>query len=768
MNIKYKDINILYNVFMYVYIRTSVYKENNINLLKLGITTKLKERESTYVTGEYIREKFICVYEISSNDESILAQIDKRLKIILEKYNKQSTGGTEFYDPIIKDKVEQILKDYQGKKYTYKKLSEDEIMNIERCNRIKSIIDKLDFMKKQCLCNFVKYIRDRKNKKLNTTIKPNEQQQYILDNIKSFYDKNSIGKIIWACGLGKALLSILIAQLLQFKTVIIGVSSIYLLKQMSTEILKIFPNKKNILFVCGLTNHKDDNPDKIIKYTSNTSEICSFLSSNTSDCKFIITTYHSCFKLVNNNINVDFKIGDEAHHLVGKNKKNHNQFISFHNIQSKKTLFMTATEKIIDTKLNSIDNISMNNEKIFGKHIGPVKSIAWAIENKKITDYNVIVLMNTDDQINYIINKVSIPIMNKDLFLSSYMALKSIESYDKLSHILIYTNTIEDANLVENYINSILNANICSINKNDIYNKALHSNSLDRTDSTMSISLEKEINIFKKYKYGIIPCVYIFGEGFDLPKLNGVCIAGNMNSEIRIVQYLLRPNRLDINQKDKISHIIIPYLCNNNRFHNSDKSFNKVRQIITKLKFYDKNIEQKIKVSGTNSKRNNSNSNNSTKTYDDDSNIFRDNKNKLNNLKLRLRYSKTLTSDFTAEQDEYEYVKSINKLLNLKSKEEYSKCEENHENFIPDAQEYFKKKGIWNGWYDFLGVDTSIFIQTKEEWIKFCNVNKITSSNYLSKCNEYKQLPKNPCDLFKGDFNLKILDNKPLSRHRRR
>ena len=54
--------------------------------------------------------------------------------------------------------------------------------------------------------------------------------------------------------------------------------------------------------------------------------------------------------------------------------------------------------------------------------------------------------------------------------------------------------------------------------------------------------------------------VYIFGEGFDLPKLNGVCIAGNMQSETRIVQYLLRPNRLESGNTNKKAYVIIPYI----------------------------------------------------------------------------------------------------------------------------------------------------------------------------------------------------------------
>ena len=43
-------------------------------------------------------------------------------------------------------------------------------------------------------------------------------------------------------------------------------------------------------------------------------------------------------------------------------------------------------------------------------------------------------------------------IYHKDLFLSAFMALKSIEKYNDLTHILIYTNKTENAELVKKYI----------------------------------------------------------------------------------------------------------------------------------------------------------------------------------------------------------------------------------------------------------------------------------------------------------------------------
>ena len=168
----------------------------------------------------------------------------------------------------------------------------------------------------------------------------------------------------------------------------------------------------------------------------------------------------------------------------------------------------------------------MDDKNIFGEVID-MKSINWAIENKKITDYNLVILKNTDDEINNIINSLNLGENNevqnsimhhKDLFLSAFMSLKSIEKYTDLTHILIYTNKTENSELVKKYIDVILTLNIININKENYYNKALHSNSKENLNDIIfsdgSIK-EGEISKFKKASWGIISSVYIFCEGFD-------------------------------------------------------------------------------------------------------------------------------------------------------------------------------------------------------------------------------------------------------------
>ena len=101
------------------------------------------------------------------------------------------------------------------------------------------------------------------------------------------------------------------------------------------------------------------------------------------------------------NYRFDFKLGDEAHHLVGfDNDEKMRGFRKFHKISATKTLYMTATEKIIETDFNYQVNdknllFTMDDIKIFGE-ILDYKYFKWAIDNKKITDFNLLLIENNE------------------------------------------------------------------------------------------------------------------------------------------------------------------------------------------------------------------------------------------------------------------------------------------------------------------------------------------------------------------------------------
>jgi superfamily II DNA or RNA helicase len=690
----------------YIYIRTNEWCELK-KIYKIGITKSIKDRNNSYITGEIIRGKFIKIFELDFNNDKQLKYIDNIIKIKFKKLNVYFNGGTEFYDIIIIDKIDEFLLKNNIK---FKLVNEDELTRINRENKysFNNIINK--------------YIEFKK-------ITPKLHQLEILNIIDDFYLNNNIGNLLWTCGLGKSLMSILITQKLNFKKIIIGVPSCFLQRQFANEIIQIFPNRANIF---------------IGSSTDNDITIKSFLSKNTDEPLFIITTYHSCHLYINDDIIFDFKIADECHHLVGKNDNpDKHRFILFHKINSIKTLYMTATIKNID---NNDNCYSMDNEKIFGKTIDE-KTFKWAIDKEMITNYKIIIIENQFHELLEIKHKISPTISNKELFICAYLTLKLLTIFKEKSptHILIYTNEIKDAELANNYIKEILSYDIIDINPDDLYYNSLHS----QVENPKII--EDGLKEFQRKKYGIISCVQLFGEGINCPIIDGITIACNMISKIKIVQYLLRANRLFSNKPNKIAYYNIPYLSN--------ESYLNIRHIIKQLANVDETIEQKIMVSQM-SYSNNSLINHKKPLYE-----FISNPDLLLKIKMKLRNSKDLICDFTEEENEYNYIKSINKYLNLTCKIDYYNSKEKHENFIENPDKYFINKGVWINWCDFLGYDTSLFIPTKQKWLNFCKEKEIkTIEDYNRLSLIHIELPKDPEDFYNSFSNiineLQLFNNK--------
>jgi len=689
----------------YFYLRNNDWFNNN-GILKMGMTSvSIKDRENGYITGEVKRGKFIKIIELNVN-QAKLKIIDRLLKHEFKDLNIKYDACSELFKREIEDKLEDF---FIKRKISYTILNDSEL---KRINRNKSQI-------------YDKYVKLFRNLNQLPLIKPKDYQLDVLDKIELFYNENNIGKLLWFCGLGKSIMSLLIAQKLGFKKIIIGVSSCFLQLQFKEEVLRVFG---------------DDNSIEVI-----------------------ITTYHSSHLYLNEEF--DFKIGDECHHLVGADKEELKTFIQFHKIKANKSLYMTATERTIAPNATSSkmkNKFSMNDEKIFGKTIDE-KQLQWAISNGNITNYQIIMIKNTFDEYKFIKDNLKSTIKNRDLYISTYIALKSlmIKPISLMNvngiefiptaphHILIYTNTIKDANEIDKYITEIVKSGIIDIKNLEglLFHKSLHSG--------LNVNVIKEnIKKFEEAVYGIIPCVQIFGEGVNCPKLNSICIACNMRSEINIYQKFLRPNRINKDDNNKIAYYILPSI--------TEDDFKNSSYIIKQLSMIDNGVEQKIrlmelkpKINDNNNNNNNHNNNHHKLNIKEDNNELIENTDLLLRIKLKLKHSKDLKCDFTEEQNEYNYIQSINKSLNLESRQDYYNNRNKHNNFIENPDNYFIRKGIWISWNDYLGYDTSKLIATKERWLNFCIEKEITNlDEYLEATKIYPELPKDPEDFYNDFTNI--------------
>ena len=557
----------------YMYIRSHP-SWDKFDCYKIGITENIINRETTYITGEIERGNLIKIFKFMDISNDYLNLIDNTIKYELEDYNFYKNAGTEFYK---NDCINKLIDIFNKHIIDFIELTESDINKLTRkayesvkLNKSKNI--KLIKNNAYDIQNIIE---------ISAIYTPRSDQIEILNICKEFFIKNNKGILILPCGAGKTIISLLFLEYLKVKKIIIAVPNILLLNQWDTIIKSCISKSCKILLIHGNVTIK---------------EINEFILNNTE--YIIISTYASSHKLykASKNYKFDILINDEVHHLTSiniKNNEDNKEYINILKINVKKQLSLTATLKILDENSNSYIDfkniISNDNNQYFGNIIYK-KSLLWAINNNTICDYEIQTIITKETNILKLLEDLHINSYDdKCLFTSAYASILSI--YKNTSHhLLIYSNKIENAIKINNYINIL----ITKFKITNLYNSEFHGNLQKRTQ-------DKIINSFINSESGIISCVYCLGEGWDLPLLDGVVFAENMYSNIRIVQSALRGCRKNNNEPNKINKIILPIMNSINIDNNLENLFNsndfiKVKEIILTMGLEDKTINTKFKI----------------------------------------------------------------------------------------------------------------------------------------------------------------------------
>jgi superfamily II DNA or RNA helicase len=111
----------------YIYIRDNIWYSSE-NIFKVGITTSIKDRNNTYITGELYRGFYVKIYELDVNPQK-LKLIDNLFKKDFKHLNIYFDGGTEFYDRCIINHIETF---FINNNFDFISKTEDELKRINR------------------------------------------------------------------------------------------------------------------------------------------------------------------------------------------------------------------------------------------------------------------------------------------------------------------------------------------------------------------------------------------------------------------------------------------------------------------------------------------------------------------------------------------------------------------------------------------------------------------------------------------------------------
>jgi predicted helicase len=435
----------------------------------------------------------------------------------------------------------------------------------------------------------------------------------VRDKVINYFNENERGRLIMACGTGKTLTSLKIAEKFTQNngSILFLVPSIALIGQTLREWTSQSEGIINPICICSdpeITRNKvkiDQDTTKIIDLafpaSTNSEKILSqyqhYKKSGNNGMTVVFSTYQSIdviaraqeTLLKNGFPPFDLIICDEAHRTTGYTEAgmDDSSFVKVHNgefIKSRKRLYMTATPKLYGSEATSqaakqdIPLWSMDNEEYFGKEIHRIGFGEAVHKLQVLTDYKVIILT---------LNDKDVPPSVQKLLSNGESEIKVLDDLNKLigtinalsKQFLGNENILEDGDDLPMkravaFCSSISNSNIIS----STYNVAsvnyleslpeekkkkmvtVHSQHMDGTMSApqrdQMLSWLKEDTPGNECR--IITNVRVLSEGVDVPSLDAVLFLSARNSQVDVVQSVGRVMRKA--EGKKYGYIIIPVI----------------------------------------------------------------------------------------------------------------------------------------------------------------------------------------------------------------
>lgn len=434
-----------------------------------------------------------------------------------------------------------------------------------------------------------------------------EHQNEAIEKSHEYFKNENRGKLIMACGTGKTLTALKIAERETNENglILFLVPSIALLGQTLNEWNAQANKPIYSIVICsdskvegkGKTIREDNTiADLPLPATTDINTIKNRLEkaiNNTNRGMIVVFSTYQSIEVISkaqskiNNFEFDLIICDEAHRTTGVSiaDEDESSFIKVHNndfIKGHKRLYMTATPRIYseDSKLkaqqNSITLCSMDDKKLYGEEIYRI-GFGKAVENGLLSDYKVLILTISNNNISESIQQM---IADESKEINTDDAAKLIGCINGLSKRIIGDNGLlknEDPNFmrravafcqsikISKKITETFNGDIKEYYKdlNDKEKSEVANIESKHIDGSMNATVRSELLSWLKSEEEndnnlckILTNVKCLSEGVDVPSLDAVLFLSAKNSQVDVVQSVGRVMRKA--QGKKYGYIIIP------------------------------------------------------------------------------------------------------------------------------------------------------------------------------------------------------------------
>ena len=666
---------------------------------------------------------------------------------------------------------------------------------------------------------------------------PMKHQLKAINDTHEYFKTKNRGKLIMACGTGKTYTSLKIAENETDKKglILFLVPSIALLGQTLNEWYSEAEEKLNAICICSdpsaskktSKNETDDNltsvTDLALPASTNVPNIVKqfrwIQATKKEGMTVVFSTYQSIDVIAKaqaelisefgDKAEFDLIICDEAHRTTGvilAGNKEESAFTKVHDnqiIKSKKRLYMTATPRLYDdnAKQKATDNncilCSMDDEALYGEEIYRI-GFGEAVQNNLLSDYKVLVLTLTDDQVPNALQKA---ISNPEYEINTDDATKLIGCINALSKRMVKFAGLEneaellsatDPNPMHTAVAFCPNIkasqkikNIFNVHSESYYESLTEEErnevvnvEADHVDGSMGASMRDEKLAWLKHtptdgkECRILTNVRCLSEGVDVPSLDAVMFLSARNSQVDVVQSVGRVMRRAPGKK--YGYIIIPVVVPSNvkpeEALDNNNNFKVVWTVLNALRAHDDRFNAMINKIDLNKKNPNDNGTvivGGVPTREDDGGAKDSSGNKREQVgeKLSENVVKQLTMQF-GELQSVIYARMVQKVGSRKYWEQWAKdiaqIAQRHVDRITRIVADDKYKADFKEFMDGLHANINPYI-TQEEAIEMLAQHIITRPVFEALFENYSFVTNNSVSIAMQKI-LDILDENALDK----
>lgn len=473
-------------------------------------------------------------------------------------------------------------------------------------------------------------------------------QRKVRDDVINGFKTHRRGKMLMACGTGKTITSLRIAEDLKCKTVLYLVPSISLIQQTMREWSDNSLGKYQYIAVCSDESAGRDEGGQIYELERPPStDVGSFVKQLSKrhhyDMCVIFSTYQSIDIVASGLDNlggggtrpeIDLILCDEAHKTATKihvNKSKSTEHVGYYGkihdnkfIASKRRLYMTATPKLYES--NDNDVYSMDDENIFGPTFSII-SFYDAVHGAEpvLSDFKVKIAILPEDRLpKYlgIVDSLRDPNTPDDVKLEAKLlehkakcaaAWHGILKPDDdqlmnkpLQKVIVFTNTIEKSKVFAGVIEKKQHGSFGAIaNEYNAHYRIPQSPSIMHIDGTM-LSYQRRQGLDWLDQSGkdpdetrIISNAKCLSEGIDVPSLDGVIFMEPKRSTVDVVQSVGRVMRAAPDKE--CGYVILPVVVPGGSSADEilkNSSFAHVWEVLNALRSHDPRLIAELSSAG--------------------------------------------------------------------------------------------------------------------------------------------------------------------------